>query len=82
MNRLVRLGIRYGWRRGILQGSRPWLIAGGLALGVRVVQKLAGPDERVVYREELQPGESLVIAHERPTLLPTPRRPGSATMGA
>lgn len=66
MNRLLRLAIRNGWRRGILQGSRPWLIAGGLALGLRAVQKLAGSEEKVVYSEVLRPGETLVIAHQRP----------------
>jgi hypothetical protein len=64
MNRLLRLAVRNGWRRGILQGSRPWLIAGGLALGFRAVQKLAGSEEKVVYSETLRPGETLVIAHQ------------------
>ena len=66
MNRLLRLAIRNGWRRGILQGSRPWLIAGGLALGLRALQKLAGSEEKVVYSEVLPPGETLVIAHQGP----------------
>jgi hypothetical protein len=67
MNRLVRLVLRHGWRRGILGGSRPWLVAGGFALGIRVIQRLAGLEERVVYAEELRPGETLVIAHGRPS---------------
>jgi hypothetical protein len=65
MNRLLRMVIRNGWRRGILHGSRPWLVAGGLALGLRLVQKLTGSEEKVVYSEVLQPGETLVIAHPR-----------------
>jgi hypothetical protein len=64
MNRLVRMAIRNGWRRGIMQGSRPWLIAGGVAVGVRLIQKLTGSEEKVVYSEVLQPGETLVIAHQ------------------
>jgi hypothetical protein len=67
MNRLVRMAIRNGWRRGIMQGSRPWLIAGGLALGLRAVLKLTGSEEKVVYSEVLQPGETLVIAHQSPS---------------
>jgi hypothetical protein len=70
MNRLIRLALRNGWRRGVLQGSRPWLIAGGVALGLRVVQKLAGPEEKIVYSERLAPGETLVIAHQRPGVEP------------
>jgi hypothetical protein len=67
MNRLVRLALRNGWRRGILGGSRPWLVAGGVALGVRVVQRMTGAEEQVVYSEELRPGETLVVAHGRPS---------------
>jgi hypothetical protein len=66
MNRLVRLALRNGWRKGILQGSRPWLVAAGLALGLRVVKRLTGPEAKIVYSERLQPGETLVIAHQRP----------------
>jgi hypothetical protein len=66
VNRLVRLALRNGWRRGVLQGSRPWFVAGGVALGVRVVQKLTGAEAKVVYSEKLLPGETLVIAHQRP----------------
>jgi hypothetical protein len=67
MNRLIRWALRNGWRRGILQGSRPWLLAGGVALGVRVVKKLTGAEEKIVYSEQLRPGETLIIAHHRPT---------------
>jgi hypothetical protein len=66
MNALARWLLRNGWRRGVLQGSRPWLIAGGVATGYRVVRRLAGRTERIVYSEELRPGETLVIAHEGP----------------
>jgi hypothetical protein len=67
MNRLVRLLLRNGWRRGVLGGSRPWLVAGGAALVVRVLQKLIASEDKVVYSEELQPGETVVIGHARAT---------------
>lgn len=63
--------LRNGFRKGVLGGSRRWLIVGGAALGVRVLGKLARREPEVVYCEELSPGEALVIAHER-----------DATMGA
>jgi hypothetical protein len=63
MNRLLRLLVRNGWRRGVLGGSRPWVIAGGVALVARVLQKLIASEEKVVYSEELRPGETLVISH-------------------
>lgn len=57
--------MRQGFRRGVLQGSRPWLVVGGVALGMKVLRKLSGSEPEVVYSEKLAPGESLVIAHER-----------------
>jgi len=49
------------WKRGVLDGHRGWLIAGAVALVVRWLRRGGQPE--VVYREELAPGESLVIAH-------------------
>ena len=63
--------LRQGFRKGVLGGSRRWLVVGGAALGVRLLGKLARREPEVVYCEELSPGESLVIAHDR-----------DATMGA
>ena len=57
--------MRQGFRRGVLQGSRPWLVVGGVAVGMKVLRKLSGSEPEVVYSEKLAPGESLVIAHER-----------------
>jgi hypothetical protein len=67
MNRLIALALSKGWREGVLKGSRPWMVAGGLALAVRVFQRAAAREETVVYREELPPGETLTIAHEPPS---------------
>jgi hypothetical protein len=67
MNRLIRLAIRKGFRRGVMQGNRPWLIAGSVALGVRVLQKMATNEPKVVYSEELKPGQAVVITHEAPS---------------
>ena len=63
--------LRQGFRRGVLGGSRRWLVIGGAALGARVLGKLARREPEVVYCEELSPGESLLVAHDR-----------DATMGA
>ena len=54
---------------GLFGGSRKWLILGSLAWLVRGWQWAKTNDEQVVYRYELQPGETLVMAreHERPT---------------
>jgi hypothetical protein len=64
MNWLIRMGLRRGWRQGILNGERAWLYAGGAALLLRMLQRAMAKEESVVFREVLQPGERLVITHE------------------
>jgi hypothetical protein len=65
MNRLISAGLKRGWRHGVLEGNRSWLLVGGVALTFRLLQRMAGKEEKVVYREQLRPGETLVIAHDR-----------------
>lgn len=62
---MLRFLLRRGFQRGVLGGSRRWLVIGGAALGVKVLRKVAGAEPTVVYSEKLEPGEALVIAHER-----------------
>lgn len=57
--------LRRSLQRGVLGGSRRWLVIGGAALGIKVLRKVAGSEPQVVYSEKLEPGEALVIAHER-----------------
>ncbi|HUQ38747.1 MAG TPA: hypothetical protein VM030_01210 [Acidimicrobiales bacterium] len=54
-SRLLGLGVR----RGFLGGSRAWTVVGVLAGIVRLVKWM--DRERVVHREVLQPGESIII---------------------
>jgi hypothetical protein len=65
MQRLLRFAMRNGLTKGFLGGSRPWLVVGGIAVGWRVMRKIAGNEPVVVYSEALKPGESVVIAHGR-----------------
>lgn len=65
MNRIISAGLKRGWRQGVMEGNRSWLIVGGVALTLRLLQRMAGKEEKVVYREQLRPGETLVIAHDR-----------------
>jgi hypothetical protein len=65
MNRIISAGLKRGWRQGVLEGNRSWLVVGGVALTLRLLQRMAGKEEKVVYREQLRPGETLVIAHDR-----------------
>jgi hypothetical protein len=62
---MLRFLLRRGLQRGVLGGERRWLVLGGIALGVKVLRRLAGNEPEVVYSEKLAPGEALVVAHER-----------------
>lgn len=62
---MLSLLLRHGFRKGVLGGSRRWLVVGGAALAVRVIRKLASSEPEVVYSEELPPGGTLVVAHDR-----------------
>lgn len=50
--------------RGLVGGSRGWLLLGGIAWGVRLLSRFASTRRlRTVSTEELRPGESLLISH-------------------
>ncbi|MDQ6798548.1 MAG: hypothetical protein M3011_11130 [Actinomycetota bacterium] len=59
LRRLTSLGIT----RGLLGGDRRWLALGTAAFGLRALAKLVTKEPKVVYSEDLAPGESLVITH-------------------
>lgn len=63
---MLRWLARVGFRRGLLGGRPIWtrvmVVAGGLHLLGRVMGK---GEPKVVYCEELQPGETLVISHAK-----------------
>ena len=55
---------RQAIRRGIMGGSRGWLILGGIAWGLRLLSRVANTRRlRTVLVEELRPGESVHISH-------------------
>lgn len=51
------------WRNGVLGGSQAWTAVFLVIGGLRVVRWLSRDGDGVVYREELQPGESVTISH-------------------
>jgi hypothetical protein len=60
---LVRAGMRRGWRLGVVEGNRTWVIIGGAALLSHLAGRALGREEETVFREILKPGESFRITH-------------------
>jgi hypothetical protein len=65
MEPLLRRLTSDGLRRG-LSGSRPWMVVGVLALGMRALRRLAHPEANVVYRTVLRPGDAFQITTRSP----------------
>ena len=67
MRRLLRtafrLGMRRGWRAGVLDGNRTWVVVGGVALLGHLAGRVLGREEEIVFREKLAPGQSFRITH-------------------
>lgn len=63
-----------GLSRGVLGDSRPWLVVGGLAWGIKAFQWAWRPGPETVLREVLEPGETIVIRHDHAPLTRRQRR--------
>lgn len=59
---------RTGMRKGLFGGSRPWLALGLLTWGYQRFRKLATRQPELVAREELRPGDRLIISHGKETV--------------
>lgn len=55
---------RAGFRKGVVGGNRAFLVIWMVLGGVRLLKRLSGRGDKVVYCEELAPGERLIITHE------------------
>jgi hypothetical protein len=52
--------------KGVLGNSRFWLVVGGLAWLVRAYSWARRPQQRTIFRQVIEPGESLVISASGP----------------
>jgi hypothetical protein len=60
---MLRSLIRLGFVRGLLGGNRGWLAIGAGAAGLKVLGRMAAKEPKVVYCEQLEPGQTLTITH-------------------
>jgi hypothetical protein len=65
MDRWLRRATTLGLARG-LRGSRPWLVTGMAALGLRALRRLANPGTEVLYRTQVKPGDVFEIVTRTP----------------
>jgi hypothetical protein len=63
---ILGLARRHAIERGLLGGSRIWLVLGGLAWAFRALRWALKPAPATVFSERLDVGETLVITHEPP----------------
>ena len=63
-DRLIRVGIRRGWDRGLGDGNRFWLVVGGVAVVARLGRRAMRREPEVVFSEKLSSGETSRITHE------------------
>lgn len=66
MQRLIRWGLRQGWRRGVAGGNRTWVVIGGMALLAHLARKALASHERVVFRGRLEVGQAIEVSHRAP----------------
>lgn len=63
----IRLGLRQGWRKGVLEGNRIWIVLGGAAVLGHLGARVVGGEPDVVFRELIRPGETFLVNHESPS---------------
>jgi hypothetical protein len=63
---LLRRGLRLGLDRGLLGGSPPWLVLGGLALLGYLLSRAMERHPEVVIRSDLVPGDIFEVTEVKP----------------
>lgn len=64
-DRGLRLLMRQAWRRGVVGSNPVWAAVGGAAVLGYLTRKALRREPDVVFREDLAPGESIRVTHER-----------------
>jgi hypothetical protein len=62
-----------GFTRG-MRGSRPWMITGMVAIGMRALRRMAHPEPEVLYRTKVRAGDTFEVVAR-----PSVRRKGRRT---
>jgi hypothetical protein len=62
LRRLATIGLT----RGVMRGSRPWLAAGMIAIGLRTFRRLTRPTPEVLFRTAVRPGDRFLFTTRAP----------------
>jgi hypothetical protein len=65
VEKAVRLGLRRGFERGLLEGNRAWIVVGGAALLAHLAGRALPRHPETVFFDRLEPGDAIRIVHER-----------------
>jgi hypothetical protein len=65
VEKAVRLGMRRGFERGLLEGNRAWIVVGGAALLAHLAGRALPQQAETVFFDRLEPGDAIQIVHER-----------------
>jgi hypothetical protein len=64
IDRALRIGMRRGLDWGLLEGSKGWVVIGGLALLGHLAGRAMGRRPETVFFERLEPGDAIQVIHE------------------
>ncbi len=60
---VIKAGMRHGFRKGVTEGNRAWVVIGGIALVGHLAGRAIGRKEEIVFSEPLRAGQSFQITH-------------------
>lgn len=69
-----RLLLARALRKGLFGGSRLWTVIGTIGLAMKVLRKITKDEPEVAFSEELRPGQTLLISHDRDATVVQRRR--------
>ena len=64
MKWLIKRGLRLGWYRGVLDGSRPWIVVGGVSVLARLATRALKRKDEVIWSGEVEAGQVVTVQNE------------------
>jgi hypothetical protein len=61
---LIKRGLRLGWYRGVLDGSRPWIVVAGASVLARLATRALKREDEVIWSGQVEPGQVVTVENE------------------